>query len=116
MEARPKGWTEWHETWFERFWKEYPRRQKKKDARKAWVQSVREKGLVENILAAIALQKTSRQWRKSDGDFIPLPGTWLRAGQWEDEVQDEPKSGLSAVGQRNIGQIARGLGLKDDPS
>ena len=43
---------------------------------------------------AIALAKQSHQWQKDNGDFIPLPATWLNQERWEDsgvsEALDEP--------------------------
>jgi hypothetical protein len=37
------------------------------------------------MCAAIERAKTSEQWRKDGGQFIPHASTWLRAKGWEDE-------------------------------
>ena len=67
---------------FEQFWSAYPRRQKKVDALKAWVQKMPD---IATVLHALSWQVTQAQWRKDDGAFIPLPASWLRSERWEDE-------------------------------
>jgi len=70
---------------FELFWEVYPRRQKKGDASKAWLQTENIRPSIEEIIASIHEQQKSSQWQRDDGQFIPLPATWLRAWQWADE-------------------------------
>ena len=69
---------------FEQFWKEYPRKIKKGDARKAWEQTKSIRPDNAAILAALKAAKNCEQWRKDNGMFIPYPATWLRAECWED--------------------------------
>ena len=38
-----------------------------------------------NFLKAISAAKTSQDWQKDEGQYIPYPGTWLNARGWEDE-------------------------------
>ena len=78
---------------FDQFWKAYPRKNAKLDAMKAWKQTKKVRPALPIVLAAIVHQKASREWLKQDGTFIPYPATWLRAGQWDDEVNtnDEPE-------------------------
>jgi hypothetical protein len=68
---------------FDDFWDAYPRKRAKADALKAWKKIAPAQAVCERILAAIADQARSKQWR--DG-FIPYPATWLRRHQWEDEL------------------------------
>ena len=68
---------------FERFWKTYPKKRSKADARKAWNSLQADATLVEQILAAIETAKASSEWR--DARFIPYPAKWLKAHGWEDE-------------------------------
>jgi hypothetical protein len=70
---------------FARFWDEYPRRRNKGDAWKAWRALKPGEHLAGVILQAVQRAKTSVQWRKDAGQFIPYPATWLRARGWEDE-------------------------------
>ena len=40
---------------------------------------------------AISCSKRSPQWQRDDGQFIPLPATWLNNERWEDQgVEDIP--------------------------
>lgn len=69
---------------FERFWTAYPRKASKGSAEKAWSSLAPDEQLVGRILAAIERARTSEQWRRDGGQFIPYPATWLRAKGWED--------------------------------
>jgi hypothetical protein len=70
---------------FDRFWNAHPRKQKKGDAKKAWAQIRPSDSLVERMIDTLAWQVRQPQWLKDDGQFIPLPATWLRSEQWDDE-------------------------------
>lgn len=75
---------------FTAFWRAYPRKQSKGDARKAWGQTAAIRPPLPDLLAAIERGKSSAQWHKSDhegnvGAFIPMPATWLRGERWDDE-------------------------------
>ena len=70
---------------FERFWSAYPKKRNKGDALKAWRALKPSEELVTAILAAVERAKTSVQWRKDEGQFIPYPASWLRARGFEDE-------------------------------
>jgi hypothetical protein len=72
---------------FDVFWKHYPRKIAKGDARKAWNQTARLRPELRMILVAIARAKSSEQWRKESGQFIPYPATWLRGERWDDEYE-----------------------------
>lgn len=71
---------------FERFWGAYPRKVKKKIAFEKWCALNPDLDLVEKILAAVAQQSKSPQWKKDEGQFIPHPSTWINERRWEDEV------------------------------
>ena len=73
---------------FETFWKAYPRKVGKDAARRAFAKV---KVPVETLVAAVEAQKSSTQWTKDNGQFIPNPATWLNQGRWQDEVEgDDP--------------------------
>ena len=74
----PKG----KEDAFDRFWKVYPKKTGKQDARKAFKNVTVP---VETLIEAVEKQKTWKQWTKDNGQFIPNPATWLRQGRWDDE-------------------------------
>ena len=74
-----------------RFWPAYPKRVKKQDALKAWLQLNPGPELVEQILTAVQNHRRSEQWTKEDGQYIPYPATWLRGQQWTDEIATGPE-------------------------
>ncbi len=74
-------------TEFDTFWKAYPKKVAKGDARKAWSQTEAIRPDFATLLAAIEAQAKSDQWRKNDGQFIPYPATWLRQERWDDELK-----------------------------
>jgi len=71
---------------FERFWSAYPRKCSKGQARKAWAKLKPSEQLVQAIIAGIGRAKTSDQWLRDDGRFIPHPATWLNAEGWLDDA------------------------------
>lgn len=71
---------------FDTFWREYPRKTGKGDARKKFVKALT-KTSFQNIMDALARVKETDQWRKDGGAFIPYPATWLNQERWDDEVQ-----------------------------
>ena len=81
--------------WFERFWSEYPRKEGKKKAQRAFknISSLNEKKF-QRIMEALRSHKQSDQWKKNNGQFIPHPATWVHGERWEDETtptgDDEP--------------------------
>ncbi len=70
---------------FDRFWSMYPRKVSKGAAERAFQTINPDEQLVGRMCAAIERAKTSDQWRKDGGQFIPHAATWLRAKGWEDE-------------------------------
>lgn len=71
---------------FESFWALYPKKVGKGAARRAWTKLKPSDELVERIAVAVASQRTSAQWTKDDGRFIPNPATWLNEARWDDEL------------------------------
>ena len=98
-ESREEGETEERRTCapapresaFEAFWRAYPRKTAKGEARKAWAKLDPVGGLLDTIMAAVEAQKNSRQWLADGGRFIPHASTWLNQARWEDEVVDNGK-------------------------
>lgn len=72
---------------FDVWYKAYPRKVAKGDARKAWKQIELIRPPLNELLAAIEAQCRSDQWRRNDGQFIPYPATWLRQERWDDELK-----------------------------
>ncbi len=73
---------------FDRFWHEYPRKQGKKDAFRAWLKVMPSAELVDRMIANVEARCRS-DWTKENMKFIPLAAGWLRGERWEDEVASE---------------------------
>lgn len=69
---------------FEDFWNIWPKRLAKKDAQKAWARIP--PMTHQQILRAVEAGKQTEQWLKEEGQYIPLPASWLRGERWEDEI------------------------------
>ena len=67
---------------FDTFWKQYPRKIAKDNARKAWLKIKPDEDLVQKILTAVKTHKTF----KVEEQFIPHAASWLNNHRWEDEV------------------------------
>jgi hypothetical protein len=70
---------------FIRFWAEYPKKESKDSAWRAWQAIDPSDQTVDAMLNTIAWQRGTSQWSKEGGQFIPLPATWLNSGKWKDE-------------------------------
>lgn len=84
IDASPIGFAE--------FWSAYPRKVAKGDAEKAWK---KHKPDLAACLSAIAVAKSSPDWTKDGGQFIPHPATWINGKRWEDG--SVPTSGQPAL-------------------
>lgn len=71
---------------FDEFWLEYPKKKSKGDAEKAWSSIKPNEHLAKQILQAVQRAKTSEQWKREMGQFIPYPASWLRDKGWLDEA------------------------------
>ena len=82
---------------FLKFWDSYPKKKSKGAAEKAFKALKPDEQLVETMISKIDLAKTSADWTKEGGQFIPHPATWLRAKGWDDEISTATTtSGLDA--------------------
>lgn len=72
---------------FERFYSAYPKKEAKANAVKAFNKLKPDEGLLQTMLTAIEARKSTQEWKKDNGQFIPLPASWLNNRRWEDEIQ-----------------------------
>lgn len=70
---------------FLKFWAAYPKKKNRGHAEKVWAKIKPSEHLADQILQAVQRAKTSVEWLKDSGQFIPYPATWLNAKGWEDE-------------------------------
>ena len=89
---------------FEEFWKRYPRKKSKGQAKKAWLKIKPDEQLVALIFAKIEQAKKSGDWQKEDDTYIPYPATWLNAQGWEDEHVERQDNSITAHNLRLINQ------------
>ncbi len=75
-----------HNETFDQFWKSYPKKVSKKRAQKIWDKLEMTDELFSQIMDSLEAQKSSPQWQKDNGQFIPYPTTWLNGQRWEDEI------------------------------
>lgn len=81
---------------FEIWWKHYPRKIAKGDARKAWNSTAAIRPRLEKLIRAVIVARAQEDWQREGGKYVPYPATWLRAERWEDvhEVEiDRVKDG-----------------------
>lgn len=74
---------------FEQWWKFYPRKASKGDARKAWEQTKPIRPDLPRLIKAVVVQRANPDWQKDDGRYVPYPATWLRDERWEDSPDVE---------------------------
>lgn len=72
---------------FLKFWENYPKKKSKQEALRAWLKLKPDPELQTEILQAIENSKLDPQWLKNNGDYIPLPASWLNGKRWEDELE-----------------------------
>ena len=75
---------------FTAFWDAYPRKKSKGKAEKAWLKIKPDEQLSTAIVSAVERAKTSADWQRDGGQFIPYPATWLNAKGWEDADASSP--------------------------
>ncbi len=85
---------------FDEFWAEYPKKRSKGQAEKTWVKLKPDEQLFEAIMTGLKRAKTSADWAKNGGQYIPYPSTWLNAKGWEDE-HDERGIGNNRHGSKS---------------
>jgi len=84
---------------FEKLWTEYPRKEAKGYAYKAFIKISPSEELLEEMLSSVRRAKNSLKWKEKNGQFIPHLATWLNGRRWEDiiteTVQSKTPFGLS---------------------
>lgn len=76
---------------FDSFWSAYPRKVAKQAALKAFKKLNPDEALLADMLAALDWQRTSDDWQRDGGKFIPYPATWLNGHRWEDDPPNKPE-------------------------
>lgn len=70
---------------FDAWWAVYPKHEGKQNAIKAFIKIKPDAALLDKMISSVKVWKNSQQWTKDNGQFIPMPATWLNGHRWEDE-------------------------------
>ncbi len=76
---------------FDYFWKQYPRKVNKAQAKKAWAKLKPSEELQAEMVSAVTKFAATEDWKKESGRFIPHAGTWISDRRWEDEIGPSAK-------------------------
>lgn len=74
---------------FLEFWAVYPRKTGKGDAWRKWQTLKVSKARKEKIIESVVKYKGTPDWKKENGQYIPLPATFLHQRRFDDEVRTE---------------------------
>jgi hypothetical protein len=102
---RAKGLSAGQAEVFELFWQEYPRKQNRGAAERAWANLDAGEDLVVAIVTAVRAQRGTAEWTREGGRFVPYPATWLNAKRWLDEPPGSLRPQAVVVGDRSIPAI-----------
>ena len=69
---------------FDSWWKVYPRKLAKADARKAWKQTAPIRPPAADLIKAVIVACRTDAWIEAGGKYIPYAATWLRGERWAD--------------------------------
>lgn len=78
---------------FDKWWSEYPNKVDKERAMKLFSQAIAEtpekkrRQLIKDLFGKLAAYKQSPKWLKDDGEYVPMPSTWLHRKRWQDEIK-----------------------------
>jgi hypothetical protein len=94
---------------FERFWSAYPKKVGKDAAKRAFDKRRPDDTLARLMVDSVNAQKSSAQWLKDGGQYIPNPATWINQGRWQDDAGPQ---GLSPLFHHPIPAIAKGAAIE----
>lgn len=76
---------------FGRFWSAYPKKVGKANCERWFARHKVDEETLQAMLDSLAYMKTTEQWQKDGGQYIPNPQTWLNGRRWEDESAKPPQ-------------------------
>ena len=71
---------------FRDFWDVWPKKDGKKDAKKAWKALKPNDALIGRIVSDVSKRAPSEDWTKEKKKYCPLPASYLRGARWEDQA------------------------------
>lgn len=82
---------------FDVFWKAYPKKTGKGAAEAAWKKIKSPSSTIQEILKALEWQRSSLDWTKENGQYIPNPSTYLNQKRWLDEPSKSVSTAMAGV-------------------
>ena len=90
---------------FDDFWAVWPKKEKKKDAKKAWSKNGCD-AIADDIIADVEVSAAvDGKWRGDDLKFCPHPPSYLNSRRWEDEWT--PKGNAGRLPREDEDEAAR---------
>lgn len=87
---------------FDQWWKVYPNKVKKKQARKAWYKNDLNL-IVDKLVADVENRKSNdRQWAEG---YVPHPTTYINGERWEDDIQKSTPQQASMKLPRDVNKL-----------
>lgn len=78
-------------TWFDSFWKTYPKKRGREEAQKEFEKICKTETELKRILDGVEKWKKSNDWKKNNGRYIQSPVNFLKNRQWEESpIKSEP--------------------------
>lgn len=95
---------------FDRFWQAWPdiRKVGKKEARLEWDRLRPDATLTDAIIAALDVQRTSSDWLRDGGRYIPHPSRYLKNHRWEDRIEGPRLSDSTVAAGTAVAEFLRG--------
>lgn len=83
----PKARTVTYSPEFSAFWETYPNKKGKDKAWVAWKKRIPD--IPQNVCEIVERHKSSEDFKKENGRFVPHPATWLNQGRWADVLTEK---------------------------
>lgn len=106
---------------FDEFWRVYPRRQGKGDARRAFTRAIGKAGL-SAVLAGAEHFRDDPNLPLDDPSLIPMPATWLNQERWDDDPlpprqrRQFAEHPLDVMARRHLEEVSNGQPRGREPS
>jgi hypothetical protein len=102
---------------FSKWWAVWPKKVAKFDAMRAWVETESAHPPLDQMIQLVQQQKQGPDWLRDAGAYIPHPSTYLRRGQFLDELELDmgPNTNGKPWHESWSGIVAKGkeLGIPD---
>lgn len=92
---------------FMRFYSEYPRKQKPRDAYKAFNQIIGNDDVLLDAVIEDLINRKQKDHQWSDKQYIPLPASYLRGGVYEGEILDKEQMRKDEKAKREMERLKK---------